>query len=116
MRRIGARCGGYLSTNGARHRYIALTIRGTGTRKCGSVESVVGGNKRIGTKSGLCTIYVGGAVTLFRVNAGPLARNVGVLKTRVSSPHVSMGRGPLCRGRRFTCLSARCCNKVGGCR
>lgn len=105
-----------MSNYGARHRYATSICTSTAKRNFMSLSRLVRAKGDMGTKSGVVTGGVKGKLTLFVINDGPLRGNVGVLKTRVSSPEVSLGRIPLCRSASVTLLSARCCNNVGGCR
>lgn len=110
------RCHGFVSSYGARHRYTKRFCQGTGRTKFTSLDRGVTRGAGLGTKSHVITGGVKGNLTLFIVNRGSVRRKVGVLNTRVSSPHVSLGRMPLCRSARVTLLSARCCKNIGGCR
>lgn len=117
-RRVGgtsdfySNCGGFLSGSPIRHRTIHCAIRLTG----GTNFTRCRRSGRCGTNSELCCMGHSGTITLTMVNGGNIGGNTELTVTRVSSPEISLGPGPLFRTGGLTFFGARCCNNLGGCR
>lgn len=110
--RFYSNCVSFLHATGARHRTARCFIRGTRGLNFGPFIH----NRGCGYNSGMCLGGHNGTIVLYMVKGRPIRGKVHLSTTRVSSPHLSLGPGPLCRSGRLTCFGARCCNNVGGCR